>query len=308
MSDDRLNLDDHISEFLSYLRRERGCSTNTIEAYERDIAQFAAFLREQFPDGISDPRTIDILVFRAFAAYLRLERKYTNSSIERKLVAVRSLFKYLLSIGAIDVNFTRYIKTPRKERYIPSFLQLSQVAGVLEPLDTDTPRGKRDIAIMELFYATGIRRSELISLDIGQIDLRSGEIKIIGKGNKKRTVFFGEPARRALVDWLKVRKSVAKPNEKALFVGTRSGKRIIPKQVYNIVKHYLALGAGVKGSPHTLRHSFATHLLEQGADLITIKELLGHKSLATTQIYTHTSIERLKKIYREAHPKAGYKK
>ncbi len=300
---------DLVGEFLVYMAKNRNASSHTVKSYETDLAQFIAFLERDFPEGLEEPGRIDIYVFRAFFGELG-GKGLSKSSIERKIVCLRSFFKYLKQMDIIEQNIVRYISLPKKEQHIPSFLQLARTKGIFEGIESETPKEKRNLAMIELLYATGMRRSELISLNLSNIDLAKGRIKIMGKGQKERYVYFGDAARQALGEYIAIRQSLPGRGHvldtEALFLGL-NGKRITPKAVYNVILSILGPRSGSHITPHSLRHSFATHLLEKGADLLSIKELLGHEDLGTTQIYTHTSIEHLKDVYKKAHPRSGKK-
>ncbi|MCD6417426.1 tyrosine recombinase XerC [bacterium] len=299
-----MDTESYISEFLLHLGKERNYSERTVEGYELSLRQFIEFLRTEFPEGISDPKNIDIIVLQAFIAGL-MSGGYSVHSVHTKVSALRSFFKFLFSRGAVDVNPARLLRLPRLPKKLPSFLDFAQINGALELPDTSKPAGMRDRAIMELLYATGMRRNELVNLNLEDIDLKNGQVKVFGKGSKERIVPFGSAARAALEEYLSVArpKMVKSSDERALFV-SKYGKRLSPLSVNNIVRKYLSQVTDGKRSPHTLRHTFATHLLEMGADISSVKELLGHSSIGTTQIYTHTTIEFLRDVYRRAHPKS----
>ena len=302
-----MKLEDYIPEFLLHVGRERNFSAGTVEYYEVDLKQFVNFLEEQFPAGLEDPGQIDLIVLRAYVANL-VSAGYKTGTVHRKIAVLRSFFRFLYSRGAVEVNYSKHLRLPKMPKRFPSFLDMAQANRALELPDTSTPTGIRDRAILELLYATGIRRSELVGLNVDDVDFTQMKIKVFGKGRKERIVPFNEDAKNALMEYLKVRDKFSKtPDEKALFL-SRRGKRISPQEVYEIVKKYLSVVTDGKKSPHVLRHTFATHLLEMGADLMAIKELLGHESIATTQKYTHTTIEFIKQVYQKAHPLETEKK
>ena len=302
-----MDLESYIPEFLLHIGKERNFAAGTVRYYDVDLKQFVDFLKTEFPDGLTDPKNIDIIVLRAYIAGL-VQAGYKTGTIHRKIDVLRSFFKFLYNRNAIDVNFVKHIKLPKMPKKFPSFLDFAQANKAMELPDTSKPLGLRDKAIMELLYATGIRRSELVGLNLDDIDFPQMRIKVFGKGSKERIVPFNESAKRALEEYI----SRARPlfdksgTERALFLA-RSGARISSEEVYLIVRKYLRQVTDGKSSPHILRHTFATHLLERGADLMAIKELLGHESIATTQVYTHTTIEHLREIYRKAHPKGDKK-
>lgn len=299
-----MDINDYISEFLLHIGKERNYSTHTVECYELALRQFVEFLERDFADILNKPAKSDIIILRAFVAGL-VDAGYSPRSVHTKIAALRSFFKFLYSRGAIEINPAKHIRLPRLPQKLPTFLDFAQTNAAMELPDTTTSKGIRDWTIMELFYATGIRRSELVSLDVSDIDFALMQIKVMGKGSKERLVPFGEGAKKALERYI----SEARPihlkdrTEKALFLN-RTGKRLSTRSVNNIVRKYLMRVTDGKASPHTLRHTFATHLLQMGADIISVKELLGHEDIGTTQIYTHTSIEFLRETYRKSHPRS----
>jgi len=295
---------DEIGEFLNYLTYERNVSPNTVSAYRDDLESFISFLcSDYFTLGRDqlDFRKVDNLAIRAYLAHLG-RRKLSRSSMARHLSALRTFFRHLMREGAVDANPARSVATPKREKPLPSVMQPSDIALLLEQPDITTPLGIRDRAFLELLYASGLRISELVGIDIGDIELRARLVKVRGKGSKERIVPFGSKAEEAIRAYLPVRHAPAE--EEALFVNYR-GERITARSVRRLFDKYVrgaALRAGI--SPHTMRHSFATHLLNAGADLRGIQELLGHASLSTTQKYTHLNDWELLKVYRKAHPRA----
>ncbi|MCD6453874.1 MAG: tyrosine recombinase XerC [Candidatus Aminicenantes bacterium] len=285
---------DFALEFISYLQKEKRFSKNTIKSYKGDLLQFKAFLAR---------RGKNILIAEAEDIYnflLWLQKEgYSKTSVERKLAAIKSLYKYLLRIGAIQVNQAKLVNYPRKSKPLPTVLSEKEMATLLELPDPADFFSSRDRAILELLYATGMRLSELVGLNLSDVNLKDKFVRVKGKGGKERIVPFGEPARRALIQYLSFRKN---SDEEALFLN-KFGKRLSPRWVEKTVDRYIKLTAiNKKISPHKIRHSFATHLLMRGADIRTIQELLGHSSLSTTQKYTHLNFEILKKEYEKAHP------
>ncbi len=281
---------DPAREFLLFLERERHASGNTVKNYKKDLSQFRFFLASVKGKDILEVKPADIYDF-----LLWLEGEgYSKASVERKLAALKSLYKYLRATEAIKINPARLVKYPRKGRKLPVILSRKEVEELLE-----VPRGEdffslRDRAILEILYATGIRVSELVALDVWDVNLRERFLKVKGKGGKERLVPFGRPAARALSAYLDVRKN---PSEPALFQN-KFGKRLSKRWVQRLVENYIMkTSISKKISPHKIRHSFATHLLKMGADVRTIQELLGHSSLATTQKYTHLDLETLRKEY-----------
>ena len=291
-----------IGDFLDHLTYERNVSVNTVAAYRDDLESFVSFLCNQYltmgREQI-DLRRIDHLSIRSYLAHLA-RKKLSRASIARHLSALRSFFKFLMREEIVERNPARSVATPRREKYLPSVLQTSDIALLFDMPDLETPLGIRDRAWLELMYASGLRISELVGIDIDDIELRARLVKVRGKGAKERIVPFGSKAEQAIREYLKVRSS----NDDALFVNYR-GERITTRSVRRLFNGYVrgaSLRAGV--SPHTLRHSFATHLLNAGADLRAIQELLGHASLSTTQKYTHLNDLQLIAVYKKAHPRA----
>lgn len=296
-----------IGEFLDYLTYERNVSPNTIAAYRDDLESFIGFLCNDYMTMARDQlelRRVDHLTIRSYLAHLS-RRKLARASVARHLSALRSFFKYLVREGVVEANPARTVATPKREKHLPAVMQTSDVALLLEQPDTSTTLGLRDRAWLELLYASGLRISELVNIDIDDLELRARLVKVHGKGSKERIVPFGSKAETALRAWLAVRGELAKDvEEEAVFVNYR-GRKITTRSVRRLFEVYLrraALQSGV--SPHTLRHSFATHLLNAGADLRGIQELLGHASLSTTQKYTHLNDWQLMAVYKKAHPRA----
>ena len=291
-----------IRDFLDYLTYERNVSVNTIAAYRDDLESFVGFLCNEYLTMARDQidlRRVDHLAIRSYLAHLA-RKKLSRASIARHLSALRSFFKYLMREGEVDANPARAVATPRREKHLPSVLQTSEIASLFEVPDLSSPLGIRDRAWLELLYASGLRISELVGIDIDDIELRARLVKVRGKGSKERIVPFGTKAEEAIRAYLEVRSA----DEDALFVNYR-GQRITVRSVRRLFSRYVreaSLRAGI--SPHTLRHSFATHLLNAGADLRAIQELLGHASLSTTQKYTHLADWQLIEVYKKAHPRA----
>ncbi|MBK7256404.1 MAG: tyrosine recombinase [Ignavibacteriae bacterium] len=300
MKGERTQNTGYIATFLSYLAAERRYSPHTILAYTEDLAQFDEFL-------VAAGRTIedaDHILIRRFLGVL-LDRGLEKSTAARKLACVRSLYRFLRRRGLRDTNPTLLVATPRRARRLPTFLDEQTIGTVLGLPDRSTPRGVRDAAILEVFYSTGLRLSELLSLRPADMQMRERVLKVTGKGSKQRIVPFGVKAGEAVQAWLRARPELlqGRPDPGTLFLSDR-GKALSPKGVNIIVNRYIRSVSELrKTSPHVLRHTFATHLVNRGADLQAVRELLGHASLSTTQIYTHVGIDRLKKVYTQAHPK-----
>ncbi len=290
-----------VSQFLDYLSHERKASPHTVSSYGRDLGQFIAFLEGT---GLSWRQVRNIHI-RAFMAELQ-ERKLKKSSLARKLAAVRSFFQFGVSRGWLSENPARVVATPRQEKRVPSFLSEKEMADFLEAPTSDRPLDRRDRALLELLYATGIRVSELVGINEEDVNFEERLIRVRGKGKKERLVPFGRVAEARLRAYLEARPRLLKKRmgERALFLNYQ-GKRLTPRSVERVVDKYIRLAALKKKiSPHSLRHSFASHLLSRGADLRVIQELLGHESLATTQKYTHLDIARLMEVYRKSHPRS----
>jgi integrase/recombinase XerC len=296
-----------IGDFLDYLTYERNVSPNTISAYRDDLESFTGFLCNDYftmgRDQVELAR-VDHLTVRSYLAHLS-RRKLARASVARHLSALRSFFKYLVREGVVEMNPARTVATPKREKHLPTVMQPSDVALLLEQPDRSVPLGLRDAAFLELLYASGLRIGELVGIDIDDLELRARLVKVHGKGSKERIVPFGTKAESALRAWMAVRTDlVPDVEEQAVFVNYR-GRRITTRSVRRLFDGYLkqaALRAGI--SPHTMRHSFATHLLNAGADLRGIQELLGHASLSTTQKYTHLNDWQLIAVYKKAHPRA----
>jgi integrase/recombinase XerC len=296
-----------IGSFLDYLTFERNVSPNTVSAYRDDLESFVGFLCNDYLTMARDRLDlgrVDHLAVRSYLAHLS-RRRLSRASVARHLSSLRTFFKYLVREGIVESNPARTVSTPKKEKVLPAVLQTSDVALLLEQPDTSTTLGIRDAAWLELLYASGLRISELVGIDVDDLELRGRLLKVRGKGSKERIVPFGSKAEQALRAYLAVRGELAHDgDQQAVFVNYR-GQRITTRSVRRLFDGYVrasALRAGV--SPHTLRHSFATHLLNAGADLRGIQELLGHASLSTTQKYTHLNDWQLIAVYKKAHPRA----
>lgn len=294
-----------LRSFLEYLEAERHYSPHTIQSYEHDLRQFASHLKEQGVEGLS---SVDKHHLRSFLGRL-LDEEYSRTSVARKIASLRSFFRFAKRRGFLPGNPALTLVTPKRERRLPVFLDEETVDALFQKLDTSTPAGRRDAAVMELFYSTGIRRSELVHLKLSDLDLRHQTIKVTGKGSKQRILPLGGRAASAMRLYLADREGLRK-QARGTTVGdpvflADDGKALSSEKVYALVQRCIGAVSEVqKKSPHVLRHSFATHLLNRGADLRAVKELLGHESLSTTQVYTHVSTEQIKKAYRQAHPKA----
>jgi len=298
-----------IGDFLDYLTYERNVSSNTVTAYRNDLESFVDFLTKDYivtSREALDLAAVDHVAVRAWLAHLA-RRRLSRSSMARHLSALRSFYRFLQREGVVARNPARAVATPKKEKKLPVVLQTDDIAILFDEPDLDSPLGRRDRAWLELLYASGLRISELVAIDLDDIELRARLVKVFGKGAKERIVPFGKKAEEAIRIWLSDRATLVSNDdeEHPLFVNSRGG-RITARSVRRLFDRYLkraSLRAGA--SPHTLRHSFATHLLNSGADLRAIQELLGHVSLSTTQKYTHLHDWKLIETYRKAHPRAS---
>jgi integrase/recombinase XerC len=302
-------MDELIEEFADHLRQERNFSPHTLRNYLSDLGQFHAFLRERklCLDGDQvDLRKVDVHAVRAYLAALAKDRK--KSSIGRKLAALRKFFRYLVAAGKADKDPLLPIHSPKQEKPLPPFLTVDDAFQLLGSVQIKTGLDVRDRAVLEVFYSTGIRVSELVGLNWADVDFQLGIVRVIGKGSKERIVPIGEIALQALQGYgeeQRTRWQAACKGETPVFLNNR-GARITTRSVARIVeKHLKQAGIPVKMGPHGLRHSFATHLLNSGADLRVIQELLGHVSLSTTQKYTHLNLDALTAVYDKAHPRSG---
>jgi len=305
-----MELEKAINDFLLYLAVERNLSPSTIAGYQHDLNIFSKFLPEEKKDNLSKINSTDI---KKFLAHLKLERFYTPCGLHRKLSTLRTFLKYLLRENIIKVSPMEGIASPKLDKHLPKVLSQQEVTRLLHTAanrlsDTSAKMlyQKRDTAILELLYATGIRISELTSLNIGSIVLVNGSLRVIGKGRKERIVFLNSQAVKAIQEYLNLRE-VRKEPEDPLFLSQKN-TRFTPRGIEYLYKRYLKQSAlPTVSSPHTLRHSFATHLLEEGADLVSIKELLGHSNLSTTQIYTNLTRTFIKSVYLKTHPRSTLK-
>ena len=284
-----------IDNFLDYLRAERAVSPHTLKAYTQDLKEFDAFVDKK-------PKNIDNLDIRTFLASL-YHRNLKKSSISRKLASIRSFFKYLHREGYVKSNPAKLVSSPKVPKNLPKFLTIDEVFSLVETPKGETFKPTRDRAIIELLYSCGLRVSELTSLDISDLDIKETIIRVKGKGRKERIMPIGTKAMEAIKNYLPERISLKKKSP-GLFLNNRGG-RLTQRSVRRILVHYSRM-INLTGdlSPHTLRHTFATHLLHEGADLRSIQELLGHSSLSTTQKYTHLDIRQLTEVYDKAHPMA----
>jgi len=321
---------DELKAFLEFLRFNRGASPHTVRAYESDLSQFLAFLplHNGKPRQAQAPSDFDLGAIRSFLAELYRTHR-SRKTAARKLASVRAFARYLRREGHIEGDPGALVSTPRVEETLPAHLEIDEMGRLLETPDLATPLGRRDRAILELFYASGLRLSELVGLDLDHVNLNARMVRVLGKGGKERVIPFNTSAEQSMRAYLKDRPQLERealqmregppkagarpasargPRRSAasipLFLNFRGG-RLTGRSVHRLVRHYVAACSARFGiSPHALRHSFATHLLERGADLRAIQELLGHSQLSTTQRYTHVSAAQLIDVYRNAHPRA----
>jgi integrase/recombinase XerC len=300
--------DDYLARFVEWLDVEKGYSPHTMTNYQRDVEDFFAFAEEA-----ADLAALDPLFVRSYVYHLNSRCK--SSSVARKLSALRTFFRFLLREKIVASDPFSHVSMPKQGKYIPVFLTVDEVFSLLEAPDANDTFAMRDRAILELLYATGMRVAELAALNIDRVDFREGMVKITGKGNKERLVPTGDPALDMLNKYFPQRQELTaarvkrgnKPDKDALFLNARGG-RITTRSIERLVSSYAGrAGIMAQVTPHALRHSFATHLLEMGADLRSVQELLGHASLSTTQKYTHLNIDHLMEVYDASHPKARRK-
>ncbi len=297
-------------EYLREIEMGRQLSPHTVAAYRRDLTQLAEFLTQKFERSDWQWTDVDRLTLRAYLGHLT-RAGLARRSIARKLSAVRAFFRFLHREDIVEANTARAVKSPKLERRLPAWLTAAEVEKLFLAAEIRGGLGgfrdARDYAMLELFYATGMRLAELQTLDLNNVDSIAGQVRVMGKGRKERIIPVGRAAITAMRRYEPRRMEIAPKapaDRRALFISER-GARLSRRQIQNIMKAFLEQAADDAGlSTHSLRHSFATHLLDAGADLLAVKELLGHASLSTTQIYTHTSKERLKKVYEQAPPRA----
>jgi integrase/recombinase XerC len=294
-----------LAEFLRYLALERNASAHTVKSYREDLTQALEFFRTRLQGRALEPALLTARLLRAHAAWLH-EQGYAKATIARRITAVRSWCRFLCRQGVLTANPADGVRGPRQERKLPHFLSEDDLARLLEAPPADHPLGLRDRAILETLYSAGLRVSELTGLDLGDLDLDSGLATVRGKGKRERLALLGPQSLAAVRRWLEARAALpqAARGRAALFLN-KNGTRLTTRSVGRLLAKYLAqAGLDTRASPHSLRHSFATHLLDRGADIRSVQELLGHRSLGNTQIYTHVTTNRLRDSYDKAHPRA----
>lgn len=295
-----------IPRFLRYLKVERNCSDMTIKSYREDLEQLLEYFTDAASGRTPAPADLKPLDLRTYVSALH-EAGYAKSSVSRRLASLRSYFKFAQREGLCENNPAKPLRNPRRDRKLPHFLTNREVSKLLNaPSKTDGP-GLRDRAILETMYSAGLRVSELVGINLTDLDLEEGLVRVRGKGKRERLAPLGSFAIRAINRWKRKRRpaeGLCKVEASALFLN-RFGKRLTTRSIGRMLEKYLkTTGLDLRTSPHTLRHSFATHLLDSGADIRSVQELLGHKSLVTTQIYTHISTASLRAVYEQAHPRA----
>lgn len=290
-----------VQSFFNYIEFEKRYSKHTLEAYKNDLAQFGEFLKP-YAKELMDASHTDI---RNWMVSM-MEQKISSRSVNRKISALKSFYKFLLRRGEIKKNPVSKVQSPKTSKRLPVFVELPGIDKLMKEIEfPEGYDGLLDKMIIEIFYGTGIRRSELINLKETDIDFYNSQIKVLGKGNKERIIPIHNELRNSIKSFVKEKRNFIESQKGDFLFVTKNGKKMTPGSVYEIVKKYLNLVTTVdKKSPHTLRHTFATHLMNGGADINAVKELLGHASLAATQVYTHNTIDKLKEIYNRAHPKA----
>ena len=292
--------DSRTDKFLTYLKIEKNYSPHTLVGYRHDLEEFYVFL------GKLTLEEADVLVLRKYLAFLK-EKNLSKRTVARRMAALRTFFRFLIREGLLQKNPTAALRTPKLEKKLPMVLDEGEIARLLESPDTDVA-GRRDRAILETLYSTGMRVSELVRLNVENMDFIGGVCRVFGKGRKERLCPIGDRALRSIRFYLESRPSSEKKSDGALFLNhspNQKGRRLTDRSVRRLLEKYIARTCRRENiSPNTLRHSFATHLLNRGADLRSVQELLGHQNLSTTQIYTHVSTQRLKEAYDHAHPRA----
>lgn len=301
-------MQDTIKRYLRYLKVERNASEYTIKSYREDLLSLADYLTESL-GSCPEPSRIDPLMLRNYVAAMH-EAQYARTSIARRLASMRGLFKFAQREGLVDQNPAKPLRNPRPHRKLPHFLTTDEIQTLLSAPDSNAVMGLRDQAIFETMYSAGLRVSELVGISDSDLDLEDGLVRVKGKGKRERLAPLGRYAVEAIEQW-KIKRVLAKgkqPSANSPVFTNKFGNRLTTRSVARMLEKYLLqTGLNLKTSPHTLRHSFATHLLDRGADIRSVQELLGHKSIVTTQIYTHLSTAGLRQAYEKAHPRAKSK-
>jgi integrase/recombinase XerC len=299
-------MDAALADFLQHLALEKNASAHTVKSYREDLTQALTFFRTRLGGRAAEPRQLTPRLLRAHLAWLH-EQGYARSTVARRLAAVRSFCRHLCRQGQLESNPAAGLRGPRQDKKLPHFVSREDMARLLAAPPTDQPLGLRDRALLETLYSAGLRVSELTGLNLDDLDLDGGLATVRGKGKRERLALLGPPAVEALRAWLAARPAVASGRAARLpaLFANKNGTRLSSRSVGRLLAKYLnQAGLDPRTSPHTLRHSFATHLLDAGADIRSVQELLGHRSLSTTQIYTHVTTQRLRDSYHQAHPRA----
>jgi integrase/recombinase XerC len=299
-------MEEALAEFLRHLALEKNASTYTVKSYREDLTQALDFFRERLAGRPLDLAQLTTRLFRAYLAWLH-EFGYAKTTIARRMAALRSWCRFLCRQGSLATNPADGLRSPRQDKKLPHFLGEADLVRLLETPPAGTPLGVRDRSILETLYSAGVRVGELTGLDLDDVDLDTGLATVRGKGKRERLALLGPEALAALKSWLTVRDNLPLPkarSQSAVYLN-KNGTRLTARSVGRLLQKYLQqAGLDPRTSPHTLRHSFATHLLDRGADIRSVQELLGHRSLGTTQIYTHVTTQRLRDSYHKAHPRA----
>ena len=294
-----------LADFLRHLGLEKNASEYTVKSYREDLTLALSFFRDRLGTNAASPERITTRLVRAWVAWLS-EQGFARTTVARRLAALRSWFRFLCREGVLTANPAEGVRGPRQEKKLPHFLTGNEITRLLATPEGDSPLVLRDRAMLETLYSGGLRVGELVGLTLDDLDLDGGTVTVRGKGKRERIAILGEPAVAAIQAWLEARGAVVRipARQRAVFLNHRGG-RLSVRSVGRLLEKYLAqAGLDPRTSPHTLRHSFATHLLDAGADIRGVQELLGHRSLTTTQIYTHVSTQRLQDSYQKAHPRA----
>ena len=302
----KVSLTEIINDFLISVSAEKNFSNHTLKAYSRDLSRFATFIKKFYIESFNDIHQINRLQIRQFMGN-EFESGLSSKTVARRLASIKSFFNFLVQFELLEHSPASQIKAPKVEKNIPNFIHSSKIKTLMNIPDKKTLIGKRDLAIVELFYATGMRLSELVNLNIGSINHHSRLVRVIGKGNKERIIPFGKHALTALEVYLNERGMGWMANEQIPLFASKNNRRISVRAVQLRMKKYLSQVLGTKdgASPHVLRHTFGTHLLDNDADIRSIQELLGHSSMSSTQIYTKVNPKKIKEIYDKAHPHAN---
>lgn len=297
-------MEEHLAEFLRHLALEKNSSAHTVKSYREDLTQALEFFRAR---AVARPADVTTRTVRAYLAWLS-EQGYAKTTAARRMAAVRSWFRFLCRQGVLEGNPADGLRCPRQDKNLPHFMSAADVERLLQTPDRATPLGLRDHALLETIYSAGLRVSESVGLNLDDVDVDGGLATVRGKGKRERLALLGGPALKALRRWLPAREELlaARGREQAALFLNKNGSRLTSRSVGRLLEKYLArAGLDPRSTPHTLRHSFATHLLDNGADIRSVQELLGHRSLGTTQVYTHVTTSRLQDSYHKAHPRAN---